>query len=215
VAGEFVDLDGERFYAIRNVDRMPPFLVSVVSSGDHWLFASSNGGLSRRAGFPRYGALPLHHRGQDPRKRPHTGPRTLIRVEAQGKLHVWEPFNREQDGVFEVSRHLYKNVRGNKLCFEEINHELGAGIQLLLVDQRRLRVRPPLRNPQPRPHGAQARSARRAAEHPPGGHATFHADQFEQSRRRVQVDGASRRVGTGALSRSTPASPIAPSPASR
>ena len=46
VTGEFVDIGGERFYAIRNVDRMPPFLVSIVSSGDHWLFVSSTGGLT-------------------------------------------------------------------------------------------------------------------------------------------------------------------------
>ena len=38
--------DGERFYAIRNVNRMLPFLISVISADDHWLFVSSNGGLN-------------------------------------------------------------------------------------------------------------------------------------------------------------------------
>ena len=124
VAGEFVDLGGERFYAIRNVDRMPPFLVSVVSSGDHWLFASSSGGLSAGRVSPETALFPyitvdkIHESG------PHTGPLTLLRVEAPGQLRVWEPFNREQDGAFEVSRHLYKSVAGDKLCFEEVNHEL-------------------------------------------------------------------------------------------
>ena len=33
VTGGFVDIDGERCYVIRNVDRMPPFFVSVVSGG--------------------------------------------------------------------------------------------------------------------------------------------------------------------------------------
>jgi hypothetical protein len=46
VRGEFVDLAGERWYAIRDVDKMPPFFISVVSNDDHWLFASSTGGLS-------------------------------------------------------------------------------------------------------------------------------------------------------------------------
>ena len=46
VAGDFLTLDDERYYAIRNVDAMPPFLVSLVSSGDHWLFIASNGGLT-------------------------------------------------------------------------------------------------------------------------------------------------------------------------
>ena len=39
-------LEGERYYAINNVDQMAPFFVSVVSSGDHWLFISSTGGLT-------------------------------------------------------------------------------------------------------------------------------------------------------------------------
>ena len=45
-SGEFVELGGERYYVIRDVDRMPPFLVSVISSDDHWLFVSSAGGLT-------------------------------------------------------------------------------------------------------------------------------------------------------------------------
>jgi hypothetical protein len=129
VAGEFVDLDGERFYAIRHVDRMPPFLMSVVSSGDHWLFASSSGGLSAGRVSPDTALFPYITVDKIHESALHTGPRTLVRVEAQDRLHVWEPFNREQDGAFDVSRHLYKNVSGNKLCFEEVNHELGLAFR--------------------------------------------------------------------------------------
>ena len=124
VVGEFVDVGGERFYAIRNVDRMPPFLVSVVSSGDHWLFASSTGGLTAGRVSPEVALFPYITVDKIHESSPHTGPRTLLRIEAPGQSRVWEPFNREQDGVFEVSRHLYKTVLGNKMCFEEINHEL-------------------------------------------------------------------------------------------
>ena len=46
VSGEFVDIDGERYYAIYNVDRMEPFFISIVSDKDHWLFISSTGGLT-------------------------------------------------------------------------------------------------------------------------------------------------------------------------
>ena len=124
VAGEFVERDGERYYAIRNVDRMPPFLVSVVSSGDHWLFASSNGGLTAGRVSPDTALFPYVTVDKIHESVPHTGPRTLLRIETPGRLRVWEPFNREQDGAFAVSRHLYKNVAGSKLCFEEINHDL-------------------------------------------------------------------------------------------
>ena len=46
VSGEFTEIDGERYYAIRNVDKMAPFFISVISNNDHWLFVSSAGGLT-------------------------------------------------------------------------------------------------------------------------------------------------------------------------
>ena len=49
--GSWVDRDGQRFFRIANYHTMPPFLVSVVSGHEHWLFVSSTGGLTcgRRA----------------------------------------------------------------------------------------------------------------------------------------------------------------------
>jgi len=44
--GEYVTLQGERYYCIRHYDCMPPFFMSIVSSSDHWLFISSTGGLT-------------------------------------------------------------------------------------------------------------------------------------------------------------------------
>ena len=46
VQGEKVTLEGEDFYQIANYDRMRPFFMTVVSDADHWLFISSNGGLT-------------------------------------------------------------------------------------------------------------------------------------------------------------------------
>ncbi|MDX1572190.1 MAG: hypothetical protein R3200_17030, partial [Xanthomonadales bacterium] len=59
-SGEFVDLDGERFYAIRNVDRMKPFFISVISHDDHWLFVSSSGGLTAGRVSPDTALFPYH-----------------------------------------------------------------------------------------------------------------------------------------------------------
>jgi hypothetical protein len=42
----FLDFAGERYFVIRNVERMEPFFISVISAHDHWLFASSSGGLT-------------------------------------------------------------------------------------------------------------------------------------------------------------------------
>ncbi len=123
--GEFLDFDGERFYVIDNVDRMPPFFISVVSNSDHWLFVSSTGGLSAGRVSPDTALFPYITDDKIHESTLHTGPRTLLRVGHTGRWEHWEPFNPEQDGKRRISRRLYKNVLGNKLCFEEINHDLG------------------------------------------------------------------------------------------
>ncbi len=129
VAGEFVDVDSERFYVIRNVDRMPPFFVSIVSSADHWLFVSSSGGLTAGRVSPEIALFPYVPVDRIHDSWPHTGCRTILRVGARGKPVLWEPFNREHDGRFATTRNLYKSVLGNKLCFEEVNHDLALAFR--------------------------------------------------------------------------------------
>jgi len=124
VHGEFVDLSGERYYAIRNVDKMAPFFISVVSNDDHWLFASSTGGLTAGRVSPRTALFPYITVDKIHENTSHTGSHTLFRVGGSAGALLWEPFNRGQFGRFSTSRNLYKNTLGNKLCFEEINHDL-------------------------------------------------------------------------------------------
>ncbi len=127
VSGEFINMAGERYYAIRNVDEMAPFFISVVSNSDHWLFVSSTGGLTAGRVSPETALFPyltvdkIHGSGT------HTGSKTLLRVEVDTESHEWEPFNLEHDGRYQTTRNLYKNTLGNKLCFEEINHDLQLG----------------------------------------------------------------------------------------
>jgi hypothetical protein len=124
VAGEFVTREGERYFAIRNVDRMAPFFMSVVSSADHWLFVSSTGGLTAGRVSPETALFPYIPVDRVHESVPHTGPRTVLRVYADGQRVLWQPFNPGFEAEFSVSRNLYKNALGNKLCFEEINHDL-------------------------------------------------------------------------------------------
>ncbi len=124
VSGEFVTLEGERYYVIRNVDRMAPFFMSVVSSADPWLFVSSTGGLTAGRVSPESALFPYIPVDRVHESFPHTGPKTLLRIQADGHRQLWEPFNWECEARFAVSRSLYKNMLGNKLCFEEVNHDL-------------------------------------------------------------------------------------------
>ena len=124
VSGTFVNHAGERFYSIRNVDGMPPFFISVISSDDHWLFVSSTGGLTAGRVSPETALFPYMSVDKIHDSTPHTGPRTIMRVHGAAGNRYWEPFNREHRGRFAISRNLYKNTLGNKLCFEEVNHDL-------------------------------------------------------------------------------------------
>jgi hypothetical protein len=124
VSGSFVTLGSERYYAIENVDKMPPFFISLVSDSDHWMFISSNGGLTAGRVSPDTALFPYITVDRIYESTPHTGSKTLFQVELDGKMHHWEPFNQEHRGRYSVKRNLYKNVLGNKLLFEEVNHDL-------------------------------------------------------------------------------------------
>jgi hypothetical protein len=129
VEGSFVDLDGGRFYRIANVDAMPPFLMSLVSDSDHWLFVSSSGGLTAGRVSPETALFPYLPVDRIHESSLHTGCKTILRVRLQDRQVTWEPFNREHEGRFATSRNLYKNVLGNKLCFEEVNHDLALAFR--------------------------------------------------------------------------------------
>ena len=122
--GEFVDLDNERFYAIKNVDKIAPFFISVTSNSDHWLFVSSAGGLTAGRISPATALFPYVTVDKIHESELHTGSKTIIQLAKERKVVNWEPYNREHNLAFNITRNLYKNLLGNKLCFEEINHDL-------------------------------------------------------------------------------------------
>jgi hypothetical protein len=124
VTGEFVTMGDERFYAINNVNKMAPFFVSVISNSDHWLFVSSTGGLTAGRVSPETALFPYITVDRIHESDLHTGCKTLLRVNNESGHFDWEPFNREHELRFDITRNLYKNVLGNKLCFEEINNDL-------------------------------------------------------------------------------------------
>ncbi len=122
--GDFVDFAQERYYVIRNVDKMKPFFISVISNVDHWLFVSSGGGLTAGRVSPKTALFPYITVDKIHESTSHTGCKTLFRVGSGDAVKLWEPFNKEHDGIYSLSRNIYKNVLGNKLVFEEINHSL-------------------------------------------------------------------------------------------
>ncbi|MGB5625481.1 MAG: hypothetical protein WBM61_07110, partial [Woeseiaceae bacterium] len=90
VSGEFIDMAGERYYAIHNVDKMPPFFISVVSDTDHWLFISSAGGLTAGRVSPETALFPYVTVDKVHESTSHTGSRTMLHVKMNGKQCSWE-----------------------------------------------------------------------------------------------------------------------------
>lgn len=122
--GRFVELDGESYYRIGNVDRMPPFLMSIASDTDLWMFVTSTGGLTAGRVDPEGSLFPYDNVDRLYDAHHVTGPVTLIRAGEGGDATLWEPFADRGAEAFRIERNLYKNVAGNRLVFEEINHDL-------------------------------------------------------------------------------------------
>ncbi|MEL7311814.1 MAG: hypothetical protein AAFN07_09910 [Pseudomonadota bacterium] len=125
ITGEFVERYGERYYAIRNVDRIDPFFISMVSHDNHWLFASSNGGLTAGRISPDTALFPYVTVDKIHDSVSSTGCLTLLRVDRNGESVEWRPFDPERHPKSPVVRTMYKSVAGNSICFEETHLELG------------------------------------------------------------------------------------------
>ncbi|MFZ4059288.1 MAG: hypothetical protein ACOYKE_14190, partial [Ferruginibacter sp.] len=120
-----VVMDGENFYRISDVDEMRPFFMSIVSDSNHWMFIASNGGLSAGRKDAQHALFPYYTDDKITGSAETTGSKSVFWVNANNKTHLWEPFSIRGEGKFNVSRNLYKSKFGNKIIFEEINHDLG------------------------------------------------------------------------------------------
>jgi hypothetical protein len=124
VCGRQVTIGGEAFYQIENYDRMRPFFMTVVSDADHWMFISSNGGLTAGRRDANLALFPYYTDDKIRDTAEVTGSKTLMQVRQHGKDYLWEPFSERGRGLYRVQRNLYKNFAGNQLVFEEINDDL-------------------------------------------------------------------------------------------
>ena len=121
---KIVDLEGEKYYKIENHDKMRPFFMSIVSDSNHWLFISSNGGLTagrKNAEFPLF---PYYTDDKITEFADITGSKTIFQIRFEDKVLVWEPFSERFNENYNLTRNLYKNFYGNKVIFEEIHNDL-------------------------------------------------------------------------------------------
>jgi hypothetical protein len=126
---ELITFENDQYFKLTDHDEMRPFLMSIVSDSNHWMFLSSNGGLtagrknSELALFPYYTVDKLHDSYDI------TGSKTVIKVLADNGSSFWEPFSFRFKDAYRITRNLYKSVLGNKVVFEEINQTLGLAFR--------------------------------------------------------------------------------------
>lgn len=123
VAMDSVFMNGELFYKIVNHDQMRPFFMSIVSDSNHWLFISSNGGLSAGRKNAEYALFPYYTDDKITEFADITGSKSIFQIHSNNETFLWEPFSERFNDKYSISRNLYKNTYGNTIIFEEIHHD--------------------------------------------------------------------------------------------
>ncbi|EDP95151.1 hypothetical protein U8527_13125 [Kordia algicida OT-1] len=121
---ETTHIDNELFYKISNSDHLRPFFMSIVSDSNHWMFIASNGGLTAGRKNSEFSLFPYYTDDKITESAEITGSKSIFQITKNDKNHLWEPFSERYEGKYQVTRNLYKNNYGNKVMFEEINHDL-------------------------------------------------------------------------------------------
>ena len=121
---DYLKIDNEYYYKIANSNLMRPFFMSIVSDSNHWMFISSNGGLSAGRKDSDHSLFPYYTDDKITEGAEITGSKSIFRIRKNGQLHIWEPFSIRYQQFYNISRNLYKNAISNKIIFEEINHDL-------------------------------------------------------------------------------------------
>jgi len=124
VKGELVTLVDESYYKISNSHTMRPFFMTIVSDSNHWMFISSNGGLTAGRKNAEYALFPYYTDDKITDLAETTGCKSIFHITKNDKKRLWEPFSERQAGLYNIKRNIYKNIFGNKVIFEEINEDL-------------------------------------------------------------------------------------------
>jgi hypothetical protein len=125
IKGELITFENESYYKITNSDAMRPFFMSIVSDSNHWMFISSNGGLTAGRKNAEYALFPYYTDDKITELADITGSKTIFQIHNTEGSKIWEPFSVRQMGLYNTRTNLYKNIYGNKVIFEEINDDLG------------------------------------------------------------------------------------------
>ena len=110
---ETIVRNNESFFELPNVHRMRPFLMSVVSHSNHWLFIASNGGISAGRRDADIALFPYYTDDKLVANAGNTGSKTIIHALQNNAWHLWKPFDGDVLDEPKITRTLYKSIYGN------------------------------------------------------------------------------------------------------
>jgi len=133
VSGEYAEIEGEPYICLHNVEALKPFLMSIVSNGDLWIFAGSNSPFTAGRSTPD-GALFPYQTADKILEHPDSSGAMTIMLVRRGETDwaLWEPW-RPSGHLYQTTRNLYKHTNGSVVIFEEINHGLGLRLRWKLT----------------------------------------------------------------------------------
>ena len=111
------EIDGEPYFVIRDVSAMPPFLMSVVSDTDLWIFAGSNGSFTAGRKDPDHALFPYQTADKILSSPESAGALSIFHVGRAAGSACWEPWRGEP--ARGARRNLYKHAIGTSVVFEE------------------------------------------------------------------------------------------------
>ncbi len=126
---KIVKHENESYFKICNHNAMRSFFMSIVSDANHWMFISSNGGLTAGRKNPEHALFPYYTEDKITESADITGSKTIFQIHTDQETLTWEPFSERFIERYTISRNLYKSTHGNKIIFEEINHDLGLAFR--------------------------------------------------------------------------------------
>ena len=121
---DVVTRDGQRYLRMGSMDGQTPFFMNVVSDGDGWLFATSQGSLAAGRVHPDRALFPYQTVDKILARPDSAGPLSVFLVEQRGSWRLWEPWQ-ASGAAYRLERVLLKHVVGTELIYEETNLDLG------------------------------------------------------------------------------------------
>ncbi|NNE34927.1 MAG: hypothetical protein HKN13_06810, partial [Rhodothermales bacterium] len=110
---------------------MKPFLMTLASDSDHWMFLLSNGGMTAGRVNPDNALLPYYTQDKILDLSGTTGSTSVLRVAAANQpVRVWHPFSSHGDWDDAIHRNVRKNDLGNHIILEETQTELGLTFRI-------------------------------------------------------------------------------------